>query len=134
MAWLSWDCSNTAQRVGSSWTKGCTLPGQPMVCKWNFLDTHDDQFMLWDDKISEHSMKIVTNSWPVSGSHVLSLCKSNHSQSKGPSGPLFYRKENPPFYRHGSKKIKYSNFIFKKIGTSFHRILLFLALFKFSFK
>lgn len=33
-------------------------------------------------------MKTVTNLWPVSGSHVLSLCKSNPLWSKGPSGPL----------------------------------------------
>lgn len=98
----------------------------PHVCgPWNFLDRHGDQFMLWNVKISEYRMKTVTNLWPVSGSHIPSLCKSNLSQRKGPAGPYFYRKENPAFTDMG--QIKWNIQISKKEkeknnGTGFHRI------------
>lgn len=76
------------------------------------LNPHGHQFMLWNAKITKYSVKTVTDLWPASGNHVLSLCKSNHAQCKGPSGPLCYRKEKPTYYQHWSeKKMKYSNLI-----------------------
>lgn len=87
----------------------------PMTCQsvdMDFsLNPHGDQFMLWNTKITKYSIKTVTDLWPASGNHVLSLCKSNHTQCKGPSGPFYYRKEKPTYYQHWSEKKK--NEIFK---------------------
>lgn len=87
-------------KVGLHWARAWT---------WTFLNPHGDRFMLWNAKITTYSIKTATDSWPASGNHVLSLCKSNHAQSKGPSGPFCYRKEKPTFYRHWLEK----NEIFK---------------------